>query len=60
VTCQGQATLESGRDGVERSAGAKPPSTRTFRLALATNLVVVVLAGVIAVVLLVLALAHGV
>ena len=51
---------ESGPDRVARSAGAKPASTRTFRLALATNLVVVVLAGVIAVVLLVLALAHGV
>lgn len=51
---------ESGRDRADSSAGAKPASTRTFRLALATNLIVVILAGVIAVVLLVLALAHGV
>lgn len=51
---------ESGRDPVERSVSAKPASARTFRLALATNLVVVILAGVIALVLLVLALAHGV
>jgi RNA polymerase sigma-B factor len=51
---------KSDRDPADRSAGAKPASARTFRLALATNLVVVVLAGVIAVVLLVLALAHGV
>ena len=51
---------KSDRDPIDRSAGAKPASARTFRLALATNLVVVVLAGVIAVVLLVLALAHGV
>ena len=51
---------ESDRDPVEHSARAKPASARTFRLALATNLVVVILAGVIALVLLVLALAHGV
>jgi RNA polymerase sigma-B factor len=51
---------KSDRDPVERSVSAKPASARTFRLALATNLVVVILAGVIALVLLVLALAHGV
>jgi RNA polymerase sigma-B factor len=51
---------KSDRGAVDRSAEAKPASARTFRLALATNLVVVVLAGVIALVLLVLALAHGV
>jgi len=56
---QGDPATANGTKS-DRSAGAKPASARTFRLALATNLVVVVLAGVIALVLLVLALAHGV
>jgi hypothetical protein len=52
-------TAQSASDTSDRPAGLQRVPTRSFRLALATNLVVVVLAGIVAVVLLVLALEHG-
>ncbi len=50
------SSAQRSRPEVDREAGSPRTPTRSLRLALATNLVVVVLAGVIAVVLLVLAL----
>ena len=44
---------------VEPDRPSAPPGTRALRVALATNLAIVVVAAVVAIVLLVLALEHG-
>jgi RNA polymerase sigma-B factor len=51
---------DSERSTTELSATSRTPSPRSLRVALATNLVVVVLAGAVAIVLLVLALQRGI
>jgi hypothetical protein len=56
---KGDAKGSDSEPAADRS-GAPRVSARTFRLALATNLIVVILAGIIAVVLLVLALERGI